>query len=235
MPLIDLDDQSWAAHADPEWADRPSLHEMQLRDSVELAYEVASQQVRQTEKIHEIVTRAIAATVPINEVKNEELGRILFAIPAEEDVRRVRLFRNSERRLKLDSAGVHIQQLLCAKKIPPSDGGRLWYAVLLHATGIQVVADHFRLCGHTDQPTFQQSLIALTETACYRFGLNLEASLKKSKKLPLVGYPLNEVRQFMDYCALVNWQESKVKRNPCVSIKRLLDLAPVFDKYSFDE
>lgn len=234
MLLIDMDDQSWTAHADPAWASSPSLHEMQLKEAIELVYEVASQRKRQTETIHEIVTRAIAAMVPVDAVTNEELGQILFGLSEREDTRRVRLFRNEERRIKLDAARLHIQNLLYSKKILPSEGGRLWYAVLLHNTGIQVVADYFRFSGHADQRTYQQRLIALTETASARFRLNLEASLNKSSELPLARYPLNDVRQFIDYCAFVNWQESKVKRNPWVSIKRLLDLAPVFDEYTFD-
>lgn len=235
MLQIDMDDKSWAAQADPAWAARPSLHEMQLKDSIELGYQVAAQRLRQTNTIHPIVTRAIAAMVPTDEVSNKELARILFGLEEREDIRIVRHFRNGERPLKLGTASAYIQQLLHSKKMPPSEGGRLWYAVLLHTTGMEVVAEHFRLNGHIDLPTFEKNLVAIASTATAHFDFVLGTSLNKSSKLPLAGYPLNDARQFMDYCAFVHWQESKVKRNPMVSIKRLLDLAPVFDKYTFDE
>lgn len=235
MLLIDMDDESWAAKADPAWANRPSLHEIQLKNSLELGFQVAAQKTRQTDTIHPIVTRAIAAMVPADEVSNRELARILFGEVEQDNKRVVRHFRNDERPLKSSTAGVYIQRLLNSKKIAPSEGGRLWYAVLLQTTGMDVVADYFRAVGVTDLPTFEQNLAAMTAVASARFDRILEASLNKSSKFPLPGYPMNDARQFMDYCAFVHWQESRIKRNPWVSIKRLLDLAPVFDEYMLDE
>lgn len=230
-----MDDQGWAAHADPAWSNRPSLHEMQLQDSIELGYQVAAQKVRQTDTIHPIVTRAIAAMVPTDEVTNRELARILFGEIEQDNKRAIRHFRNDERPLKSSTAAAYIQRLLMSKKIPPSEGARLWYVVLLHTTGMDVVSEYFRLNGPIDRPVFEKNLVAITATASAHFDFVLGTSLKKSSQFPLVGYPLNDVRQFMDYSAFVHWQESKVKRNPWVSIKRLIDLAPVFDAYTFDE
>ena len=42
MLVIDMDDESWEKFCDPAWAHRPSLHEMQIKDSLELAYHVAA-------------------------------------------------------------------------------------------------------------------------------------------------------------------------------------------------
>jgi hypothetical protein len=172
--------------------------------------------------------------VPADEVTNRELARILLGELEQDNKRAIRHFRNDERPLKSSTAGAYIQRLLHSKKMAPSEGGRLWYAVLLYTAGMEVVAKNFRLNGHIDQPTFAQNLNAIVVTASAHFDFILGTSLNKSSKFPLVGYPLNDARQFMDYCAFVHWQESKVKRNPMVSIKRLLDLALVFDEYTFD-
>jgi hypothetical protein len=230
-----MDDKSCDAYADPAWANRPSLHEMQLQGALEFGYQVAAHRDRQRDTMHSIVTRAIAAMVPVNEVSNRELARILFGELEQDNKRSVRHIRNDERPLKSSTAGAHIQRLLQSKKIAPSEGGRLWYVVLLHATGIDVVAECFRLNGFIEQPTFEQNLAEMTAAARARFDFNLGTLLNQSSKFPLAGYALNDARQFMDYCAFIHWQESKVKRNPLVSIQRLLDLSPVFDEYTFDE
>jgi hypothetical protein len=235
MLLIDMDDRSWERFADPTWAHRPSLHEMQLKDSLVLAYEVASNKKRQTVAVHEIVTQAIAAMVPIDVATNRELARILFGELEQDNKRAIRHFRNEHRPLRFRTAGTYIQRLLHSKKVAPSEGGRLWYAVLLHATGADVVAEHFRLNGTISRASFDQHLDSLTAAATVRFDSILGKALTTSSKLPLDRYPLNDVRQFMDYCAFIHWQESKVQRNPLVGIKRLIDLAPVLDAHSFDD
>lgn len=245
MLEIDMDDDSWAANADPAWADRPSLHEMQLKDSLELGYEVAAKRIvqrtaagkkaRQAQTIHQIVTRAIASMVPVDEVTNRELARILLGDGEQDSKTSMRHFRNDERPLKSSTANTHIQQLLHFKKITPSEGGRLWYVVLLHETGMNVVAELIRQNGFIDQDRFQENLDTLIAAATERFDFTLGTSLNKSSKLSLAGNALSGIRQFMDYCAFVHWQESKIKRNPLVSIKRLIDLAPLFDEYTFDE
>ncbi len=48
MLLIDMNDTSWDAYADPAWSHRPSLHEMQAKEALELAYHVAKHLERQT-------------------------------------------------------------------------------------------------------------------------------------------------------------------------------------------
>ena len=101
---IDMDEQGWAAQADPAWSNRPSLHEMRLQDSIELGYNIAAQKFRQTETIHPIVTRAIAAMVPADEVTNRELARILFGEKEQDNKRAIRHFRNGERALKSSTA-----------------------------------------------------------------------------------------------------------------------------------
>lgn len=234
MLIIDMNDESWAVHADPAWAHRPSLHEMQVKGALELAYRVAAYKERQTDSIHPVVTRAIASLVPTDEVTNKELAHILFGPLEQENKRAVRHFRNAERPLKLSTAAVYIQRLLHSKKIPPGEGGRLWYVVLLYASGMKVVNDYFRNNCGIDLGAFELDQVELISAACARFDFSLEASLKKSSLLPLPGYPLNDVRQFMDYCAFVHWQESKVKRNPLVGIRRLIDLTPDFNEYAFD-
>jgi hypothetical protein len=47
MLLIVMNDESWAMYADPAWAHRPSLHEMQAKEALELAFHVAKNLDRQ--------------------------------------------------------------------------------------------------------------------------------------------------------------------------------------------
>jgi len=246
MLEIDLDDDGMAAHADPTWANRPSLFETQLKDALELGYQIAfhravknttqGKKSRQTETLPEIVTRAIAAAVPIDEVSNVELATILLSAEYAKDLKStVRHFRNAERPLKSSTANRYIKDLIHSKKMVPADGGRLWYLVLIYAAGMHVVAELFRQNVYVDQDTFEADLNSLVATASKQFDYVLETSLKTSSKLDLGGSQKNDVSQFMDYCSFVNWQESKVKRNPMASIKRLIDLVPVFNDYTFDE
>ncbi len=58
--------------------------------------------------------------------------------------------------------------------------------------------------------------------------------LTASSGLPLEGYPQNRLQQMMDYYAFIRWQEAKVRRNPMVAIKRLIDLEPDFNAYPLD-
>ena len=235
MLEIDMDDKSWAVHADPAWLHRPSLFEMQLQEAVVLSYHVAAQRVRQTDMMHPIVTRAIAAMVPVDKVTNKELAHILFGGLGQDEKRMIRHFRNDERPLRSSRAAMYIQRLLKYKKITLSEGARLWYVVLLHTTSMEIVTECFRLNGPIDQPTFEQNRDDIAASANTRFDFILRTALNESSKFSLTGCSLKDIRQFMDYCAFVHWQESKVKRNPGVSSKRLMDLAPIFDACTFDE
>lgn len=220
---------------DPAWALRPSLHEMQVQGALEMSYHVAAYKKRQTDTIHPIVTRAIASMLPGNEITNREVALILFGLHEREDNRVVRLFRNAERPLKLSTAAVYIQRLLHSKKLAPSEGGRLWYLVLLYSSAMGVVAEYFRNNGGVDFASFEAALLGMRETACVHFVSALEESIAKTSKLPLERYPMNSVLQLMDCVAFVHWRESKIKRNPLVSIRCLIDLTPNFDQYAFDE
>lgn len=234
MVLIDLDD-SWARFTDPAWLDRPSLHEMQVADSLELAYHIAAYKDRKTEVMHELVTRSIAAMVPSDEVSNRELAIILFGEFNQENNRSIRHFRNDERPLKFGKACVYIQRMMYSKKIEPAEAARLMYVVLLYSNAMRVVCDYSRGSVGLDLETFHGNLPGLTITGCVQFAASLEEMLQKSSQLPLIGYPLNRIRQFMDVGAFIHWKESTVKRNPLASIRVLINRAPDFNEYTFDE
>lgn len=226
-------DPDWENQYDPAWIHRPSLHEMQIASALDLAYEMAEGRERQTELMHQIVTRAIASMVPVDDVSNRELAHILFGSAEQENKRAIRQFRNEERPLKLSKAAVYIQQLIHAEKIPPGEGGRLWYVSLLYASAIAVIADYVRGRNDIDLLTFKGDHPVLIEEACSQYQEIMQASVIKTNKLPLKGYPLNEVSKYMDFSAFINWQESRLKRNPMVGIRRLIDITQIFNKYKF--
>jgi hypothetical protein len=240
--LVDMDDPSWAEYADSNWVEyvdskwvvRPSLYEIQLEGALELGFQLGAGRVRQTDTLHPVITGAIASMVPANEVTNLELARILWG-KAEQDIRAVRNFRNALRPLRFQLAGLYIERLLHSKRVAPSEGGRLWYSVLLYSAGRDVAADYLRATGLRHPAQSKTEVQAMTECAKVRFDHILRTSLERSSKLPVAGYPMNGIRQFMDYCAFIHWQESKVQRNPIVGIKRLIELAPIFDAHSFDD
>lgn len=234
--IIDVEDDRWSEFTDPAWQHRPSLFEMQMEDRLGLAFQIAANRRRQTESIHQLITRAIASMVPVEEVSNRELASILLGENEQDNKRVIRHFRNGERPLKLTTAAAFLQRLMYSKRILPYEAGRLWYAALQYSCATGVVVDYIRENKTTViLEEFQRDLTKLIADACIRFRLSLKNSIKKSEQQPLEGYPLNRIRHFMDFCAFIHWQESKVKRNPLVGIKRLIDLAPDFNEYSFEE
>lgn len=233
IPLI-LNDKNRALMNDPDWIHRLSLFEMQLQDALELAFEFSLNRTRQTEAIGSLITRAIAMMVPVEDVSNKELSNILFGTSGHDDKRLVRLFRNGERPLKLNRAGLFIQNLLFHKKILPSEGGRLWYLSILYNTGSTVIAKYLRDNNGITQSDFTRDKILLTKAAFMQFDLILSTLFDKSCELPLIGYPLNDVKQFMNFSAFIYCEESKIKRNPLVSIRRLAKLSHTFNEYQFN-
>lgn len=234
MFQIDLNDNSWDKFTDPAWESRKSMHEMQIEGGLQSAFDKAIGTSRQNESVPRIVTRAIADMVPVENVPNKELAEILFGPNNLDDKRAVRNFRNSERTLKLSTACSYIQQLLYSKKIVPAEGGRLWYVSLVYASAMAVISDYFRDNDNIGRAEFEQHQSDLISGGCVQFILYLDASLKKSSPLPLHGYPLNDVRQFMDYCAFVQWQEYKVKRNIMVSAMAMIKHSETLNEYKFD-
>lgn len=99
--------------------------------------------------------------------------------------------------------------------------------LLIHAAGVHVFAELLRQKVFVDQNTFQTNQNSLIAAAADRFDFMFLTSLNASNKLPSDDYPNDDIRQFMDYCAPVHWERSKIKSNPLVAIKRIIDLVPV--------
>jgi hypothetical protein len=226
------DDPNWPPIPDPAWLHRRSLFEMQIDDALDLSFIVAVKKIRRNELLPDIITRAISAMVPVDQVSNAELLHILFGGGLRgEDKRAVRNFRNEERPLKLDTAARYILDLLYAQKIQPAEGGRLWYNALVYSSGVSATNDYLKASGHTDSSLFERDKPILIANAVGRFTALWETSLRKSYG---TSNPRMGIRQFMDYCAFVHLQESQVKRNPWISIRKMIDLAPIHNGIDFD-
>ena len=228
------DDPDWPPSDHPDWVCRPSLFEIQLADALDLSYEVQVKKKRNNGSLHGIVTRAIAHTVPVDQVSNAELIHILFGsenspIPTAEETRAARNFRNEERSLKVDTAARYILEFIYTRKIQPAEGARLWYFALTHASGIEVIKAYLKRNKNTDSISFARDKDALVAATCEKFEALWLASLKKSETLP--GHSRDEVRGFMDFCAFVQWQESKVKRNPLIGIKQMISLRSIYNEF----
>lgn len=238
--LIDvgLADIDWGERAQLNWLHRLSLFETQMESALELSSEVALAKIRRNESMHRIVTRAIAEMVPVSQVSNVELLRILFGLSdevgvARDDKRAVRNFRNEQRPLKLDTAVCYILDLVYSRKIPPAEGGRLWYVALLYASAITVVNEQLKQKGSAKFAALLANNTALMAKCHKKFEAFWESSLKKSCAIPIF-QPRSEFRRFLDYCAFVQWQESRIKRNPLVGVKRMIELAAAYNKFEFE-
>lgn len=232
---LDLD---WTKYAHPDWLRRSSLFETQLESALELSYNVAFRKKRRNESMHRIVTRAIAQMVPVSQVSNAELLQILFGLTEQSgslraEKRTARNFRNEKRPLKLDTAVRYILDLLYGRKIEPAEAGRLWYMALLYAGAIAVINDHLKQGSFISPALLPRNKVAMISKAHKKFAVLWETSLRKSCALS-VAQPRSEYRRFLDYCAFVQWQESRIKRNPIVGIERMIALAPGYNEFEFD-
>lgn len=219
-----------------DWQDRLSLHEMSANDALELSFQTAVAKTYRTASLHFLVTRAISSMVPIDAVPNRALLKIFYGTLEDRDSKRlIRHFRNSERPLKLESAATYIQRLLYARVIKPFEGGRLWYLALLHHAATSVVNEFIGLNPVNKHSfSFEKSREALRSRTCEEFERALENSIKKSRKLPLENYPMNDVRQFMDFGAYEYYVEVSMKRNPLESLHRTFELSSIINQYKFD-
>lgn len=235
MPFIDRHTEYFVTNTDSAWITRPSLHEMRLKDALHVAYNLAQSRQRQTALVPSIVISAIADLIPSSDSSNSSLASLLFGNSEVDYKRMVRHFRNSNRPVKITTVSVYLQKLLQSKKIEPADAARLWYATLIYIAGLETILDIFRNKSFLLPLAFEDSLDVLLTDACIRFESLLEASLNKSRLAPLKGYPLNEIRKFLDFCAVMQWEESRIKRNPLIAIKQLWSLADEFNRFIFDE